>query len=81
MPSKLRPYRMRRKKRRLRLRPKLPPLWQSQKKVRPVMLMRKMLGSRIQVAMRRRTAQPALRIQQARRNRNAIKRISDLVSV
>ena len=47
MPQKLRPVRKRRKKRKLWLRPKLPPLRQNQKKVRPAMPMRKMQGSRI----------------------------------
>ena len=63
MPQKLRPVRKRRKKRRLWLRPKLPLLWQDQRKVRPAMPMKKMQGSRLQEALKSRTAQPALQLQ------------------
>ena len=81
MPPKLRAARKRRKKRKLWLRPKLPPLRQNQKKVRPAMPMRMMQGSRIQVALRSRTAQPALHLQvgarRIRRTRKII--ISDTV--
>jgi hypothetical protein len=81
MPQKLRPVRKRRKKRKLWLRPKLPQLRQNQKKVRPAMPMRKMQGSRIQAALRSRTAQPALQLQvgarRIRRTRKII--ISDTV--
>ena len=81
MPPKLRPVRKRRKKRRLWQRPKLPPLRQNQRKVRPAMPMRMMLGSRIQVALRSRTAQPVLLLQvgarRIRRTRKII--ISDTV--
>ena len=81
MPQKLRPVRKRRKKRKLWLRPKLPPLRQNQKKVRPAMPMRMMQGSRIQVALRSRTAQPALLLQVgARIIRRTRKRASDIVS-
>ena len=81
MPLKLRPVRKRRKKRRLWLRPRLPPLWQDQRKVRPAMPMKKMQGSRLQEALRSRTAQPALQLQVvARIIRRTRKRPSDIVS-
>jgi hypothetical protein len=58
MPSKLRPFRKRRKKQRQRqrLRPKLPPLWHNQRKVRPAMQTRMMQGTRLQAALKSRTA-------------------------
>ena len=80
MPSKLRPFRKRRKKKRQRLRPKLPPLWQNQRKVRLAMPKWMMQGSRFQVGLRSRTAQPVLRFKVgATRIRRTRKRLSDLV--
>ena len=80
MPSKLRPSKKRRKKQRLRLRPKLPPLWQNQRKVRPAMQTRMMQGSRFQAALRSRTAQPVLQLKVgAKRIRRTRKSLSDTV--
>jgi hypothetical protein len=48
MPSKLRPFRKRRKKKKQRLRPKLPQLWHNQRKARQAMQTGMMQGSRLQ---------------------------------
>jgi hypothetical protein len=79
MPSKLRPFRKRRKKQRQRLRLKLPPLWHNQRKVRPAMQMRMMQRRRFQSALRSRTVPPALRIQGSTRIRGTRKTKSDEV--
>jgi len=82
MPSKLRPFRKRSKKKRLRLRlrPKLPQLWHNQRKAIQAMQTGMMQGSRLQSPLISRTAQPVLRLKVgARRIRRARIRISDLV--
>jgi hypothetical protein len=48
MPSKLRPFRKRRKKKKHRLRPKLLQLWHNQRKARQAMQTGMMQGSRLQ---------------------------------